>query len=52
MRPRKIKQLCKVIAQAHKDNLINRQQAKTLMGQAKQGQPDAAMRGLKTIIDR
>lgn len=49
---KKVKTFCKVISQASYDGLLSRQQAKTLIGQAKSGQLKAAMMGLQTIMNR
>lgn len=52
MNPRDAKTFCKVVSQASADGLLSRQQAKTLIGQAKGGQLEAAKRGLQTIMNR
>lgn len=52
MNPRDVKTFCKVVSQAGVDGLLSRQQAKTLIGQAKSGQLQAAKRGLQTIMNR
>lgn len=43
---------CKVIRQTCSDGLITKQQKRTLIGQAKYGDLQAAMRGLQTIMER
>lgn len=52
MRQKEIKTFCKVVSQARHDGLLTRQQASTLMGQAKNGQLRAAMKGLQTTMER
>lgn len=52
MNPNKVKEFCKVVAQACHCGLLSKQQAKTLMGQAKHGELGAAKRGLQTIMER
>ena len=52
MNPKEIKTFCKVVSQASHDGLLSRQQAKTLIGQAKSGDLKAAMRGLRTLMER
>lgn len=52
MSPRDVKAFCKVVSQASFDGLLSRKQAKTLVGQAKSGQLQAAKRGLQTIMNR
>lgn len=52
MSPKEIKTFCKVVSQAAHDKLLNRQQAKTLIGQAKSGDLKAAMMGLRTLMER
>ena len=43
---------CKVIRHTCSDMLITKQQKRTLIGQAKNGDLQAAMRGLQTIMER
>ena len=50
--PARIKEFCKAVAQGSHDGLLSRRQAKTLMGQAKSGELQAAMKGLQTIMSR
>lgn len=52
MDPRSIKTFCKVVSQAVHDGLLSRQQAKTLIGQAKHGDLGAAKQGLQKIVGR
>lgn len=52
MSPRDVKAFSRVVSQASHDGLLSRQQAKTLIGQAKSGQMQAAMKGLQTIMNR
>lgn len=52
MSPREIKTFCKVVSQANHDGLLSRQQTKTLIGQAKNGQLQEAKIGLQTITNR
>ena len=52
MNPRDIKTFCKVVSQASHDGLLSRQQAKTLIGQAKNGHLESAKKGLQTIMER
>ena len=49
---RKIRDFCKVVSEACEKGMLTAQQGKTLVGQAKSGDYDAAMKGLKTIADR
>lgn len=49
---KQVKDFCKVVSQACRDGLMSRQQAKTLIGQAKHGDMDGAMRGLTTVVGR
>lgn len=49
---KKVKTFCRVVAQASHDGLLSKQQAKTLIGQAKSGRLRAAMKGLGTILNR
>ena len=49
---KKVKDFCKAVSQACVDGLMSRQQAKTLIGQAKHGDLRGAMRGLTTIAGR
>lgn len=52
MKPQDAKTFCKVVSQASAEGLLSRQQAKTLIGQAKSWQLEAAKRGLQNIMDR
>jgi len=52
MSPKEIKTFCKAVSQASHDGLLSRQQAKTLMGQAKHGDYAGAMRGIERIYSR
>lgn len=52
MRPREIKDFCRVVSKASHDGLLSKQQAKTLIGQAKSGKLNEAMRGVETIMGR
>ena len=52
MEQRKIRQFCKTVAQASKYGLLTKQQAKTLMGQAKHGDLGGAMVGLQRVMGR
>ena len=49
---KRVKQFCKVVSQACRDGLVSRQEAKTLIGQAKHGDMDGALRGLSTLMER
>lgn len=50
--PMDIKTFCKAVSQASHDGLLSRQQAKTIIGQAKSGQLQAAKTGLQTVMNR
>lgn len=52
MEQAKIRRFCKVVSQAYRDDLLTKQQAKTLIGQAKHGDLQSALRGLQTIMER
>ena len=49
---KKVKDFCKAVSQACVDGLMSRQQAKTLIGQAKHGDLDGAKRGVMTLMGR
>lgn len=52
MREMRAKEFCKAVAQACHDGLLTKQQAKTLIGQAKHDDLKAAMMGLQTLVER
>lgn len=49
---RRVKEACKAIAECVKRGELTSQQGKTLMGQAKHGDYEGAMRGLERIYRR
>lgn len=49
---RDVKAFCKVVSKACSDGILSRQQAKTLIGQAKHGDLEGAMRGVLTLMGR
>jgi hypothetical protein len=49
---KRTKDLCKVIAECVKRGELTKQQGRTLIGQAKHGDYDGAMRGIERIYNR
>ena len=52
MMQKKVKELCRVISACVKRGELTKQQGKTLVGQAKSGDYDGALRGLERIYSR
>lgn len=52
MRPSAIHALCRAVRAAERRGELTRQQARTIMGQAKHGDPEGAMRGLQRLYER
>ena len=49
---RQVRRFCKTVSGARREGFIDRQQAKTLIGQAKHGDIEGARRGLIALTRR
>lgn len=52
MTPADVRRLCRVVRAAERRGELTKQQALTIMGQAKHGDPEGAMRGLQRLYER